>query len=247
MRSFRPTTAVWLLLALAGFCNVGLQVGYGAEASTLPEVKVESGGKARASITYATLCHVKRKVESLNGAGIIVEPVVRARSKGTDVVNISLTIESSVNGEIKVPVDADGVIGDFPITDSLERENPSVVANEPKGTLELALRVRIPVPNSRTFPYSELANGLRQANVVFRREIGLLGFLAAQTRDVELFFPKTAGSKAELVINAKDGPRKFIADQSGKLVLQIDNTLAAENPEVVLSDAPQSIVVDPAK
>jgi len=79
-----------------------------------------------------------------------VEPVIESKGHKPPPTDTSLIIQSQ-NGPINVPVSRDGAVENFPISNELLAENPLVVANQPKGSLDLTLQVRIPAPNQKRF------------------------------------------------------------------------------------------------
>jgi hypothetical protein len=87
-------------------------------------------------------------------------------------------------------------------------ENPLVVANKPKGSLDLALQIRIPIPNQKRFRYSELVAGLQEANHLFRKALGILAIFAAQTKDLTFVFASSGSDRPKVTVLWKSSPEK---------------------------------------
>ncbi len=157
----------------------------------------------------------------------------------------TLTIQSQ-NGPISVPVSRDGAVENFPISTELLAENPLVVSNKPKGSLDLALQIRIPVPNQKRFRYSELVGGLKEANHLFRKALGILAILAPQTKDLTFVFASSGSDRPEVTVLWDGSPETRVADDDGMLTIRI-NESTKENPEVLVSAIPEKILAIPQR
>jgi hypothetical protein len=157
----------------------------------------------------------------------------------------TLTIQSQ-NGPINVPISKDGAVENFPISNLLLAENPLIVSNQPKGSLDLALQIRIPVPNQKRFRYSELVGGLREANHLFRKAMGVLAIFAPQTRDLTFVFASSGNERPQVTVLWNGSPERKVADDDGMLTLRV-NESAKENPEVLVSDIPEKILAIPQR
>jgi hypothetical protein len=124
-------------------------------------------------------------------------------------------------------------------------ENPLVVSNKPKGSLDLALQIRIPVPNQKRFKYSELVGGLKEANHLFRKALGILAIFAPQTKDLTFVFASSGSDRPEVTVLWNGSPETRVADD-GMLTIRI-NESAKENPEVLVSAIPQKILAIPQR
>ncbi len=145
---------------------------------------------------------------------------------------LTMTIQSKA-GPIEVPVAEDNSFA-LPLTPALRDENPSVVTNQPKGSLTLQVGVRILLPPTTQYAYSEFANGVAQANAMTKRFAGVL-WLFAQTAD-SLILRFHRPERQMLRIAASDGPLTLIADDSGTIFVRLDKKLAEENPMMELSE-----------
>ena len=165
---FAPTT-IATLLGLAG-------VGFG-DSNILPPVSVDGDATVKTSKSYKFCCAAVREVNDVREDRFFAELLIESRGHKLAPADITVTIQSHT-GAINVPVSRDGAIQNFPISGDLLAENPLVVANQPKGSLELGLQIRIPVPNQKRFKYSDLVAGVKEANHLVRKATGILGMFA---------------------------------------------------------------------
>jgi len=157
------------------------------------------------------------------------------RPDGGNLVSRPLTITIlSKNGRIDVPVGADNSFA-IPISDDLSEENPTVVTNQPKGSLSLQVGVRILLPQTTRYAYSEFWLGIQQANAMTKRFAGMMRWLFSQSAD-SLILRFNRPERQMLRIAASDGALTLIADDSGTIFVRIDKKLVEENPMMELSE-----------
>jgi hypothetical protein len=125
-------------------------------------------------------------------------------------------------------------------------ENPLVVSNKPKGSLDLALQIRIPVPNQKRFRYSEPVAGLKEADHLFRKAMGILAILAPQTKDLTFVFASPGSDRPEVTVSWNGSPETKVADDDGMLTLRV-NESTKEDPEVLVSEIPEKILAVPQR
>jgi hypothetical protein len=145
---------------------------------------------------------------------------------------LTMTIQAKT-GPIEIPVGEDNSFA-IPIDDRLKDENPTVVTNQPKGTLSLQVGVRILLPPTTHFAYSEFADGIRQSNAMTKRFAGMM-WLFSQTAD-SLILRFRRPERQMLRIAAPDGALTLIADDSGTIFVRLDKKLIEENPMMELSE-----------
>ena len=121
-----------------------------------------------------------------------------------------------------------------------------VLSNKSKGSLDLALQIRIPVPNQKSFRYSELVAGLKEANHLFRKAMGILAILAPQTKDLTFVFASSGSDRPEITVLWNGSPETKVADDNGMVTLRV-NESAKENPEVLMSENPEKILAVPQR
>src|ERR1700742_1757126 len=146
LNSFAPI-AIAASLGLAGLAS--------GDSTILQPVRVEGDTAKMATQSYKFCWTAMREVNGMREDRFFAEPIVESKGHKLAPADTTLTIQSQ-NGPINVPVSRDGAVEDFPISTELLAENPLVVSNKPKGSLDLALQIRIPVPNQKRFRYSEL-------------------------------------------------------------------------------------------
>jgi len=154
---------------------------------------------------------------------------------GGNLVSRPLTITIlSKTGRINVPVGTDNSFA-IPMSDELRDENPTVTTNQPKGSLTLQVGVRILLPQTTRYAYSEFWLGIQQANQMTKRFAGLVrGFFSESADSLVLRFAQP--ERQMLRIAAPDGPLTLIADDSGTIFVRIDKKLVEENPMMDLSE-----------
>jgi len=161
-------------------------------------------------------------VQSLrpDGGNLVIRPLV-------------ITILSK-NGRIDVPVAADNSFA-IPITDELRDENPTVLTNQPKGSLSLQVGVRVLLPQTTRYAYSEFWLGVQQANQMTKRFAGMMRWLFAEAAD-SLILRFNRPERQMLRIAAEDGPLTLIADDSGTIFVRSDKKLVEQKPMTELSE-----------
>ena len=172
MNSFAPI-AIAASLGLAGLAS--------GDSTILQPVRVEGDTAKMATQSYKFCWAAMREVNGMREDNFFAEPIVESKGHKVAPADTTLTIQSQ-NGPINVPVSRDGAVENFPISTELLAESPLVVSIKPKGSLDLALQIRIPVPNQKRFKYSELVGGLKEANHLFRKALGILVILAPRLK-----------------------------------------------------------------
>lgn len=156
------------------------------------------------------------------------------RPDGGNLVTRPLTMTVlAKSGAIDVPVAEDNSFA-LPLSEQLKDENPTVVTNQPKGTLSLQVGVRILLPQATHYGYSEFALGIAQANAMTKRFAGMLWLFSKTADSLILRFRRP--ERQMLRIAASDGALTLIADDSGTIFVRLDKKLAEENPMMELSE-----------
>ena len=200
-----------------------------------------AAGAASAADEYATLPYSSMIANALTFLGMAVGErdrlalVQSLRPDGGNLVIRPLTITIlSKSGKIDVPVGADNSFA-IPISDALRDENPTVITNQPKGSLSLQVGVRILLPQATRYAYSEFWLGIQQANMMTRRFAGVMRWLFADSAD-SLVLRFRRPERQMLRIAASDGALTLIADDSGTIFVRIDKKLVEQNPMMELSE-----------
>lgn len=150
----------------------------------------------------------------------------------------------SKSGKIPLNISPDGDIA-VPLRDDLLAEDPWLITNQPKGTMQLNWQAGLARSVVR-----QMTNSIHY------------GLVMRATRDCEdvqakmrQFFPDapklvmsglklifSPGTKpAALVIHAKSGDRKLEADAGGELIVPLDESLLEEDPLMTLSAPPAKV------
>jgi RNA polymerase sigma factor (sigma-70 family) len=182
----------------------------------------------------------------------VVRVLIESKNKNVHPADIHLTIESAVKGPIPVQLDKDGQVVNFPHDPELRRENPRVVTDQPKGSMNLTLTTFLPKPEGLTFPYRRLGDELAEVNkaITSANSMILAGYAGelppykVKVQGVIFVFPKTSAGNARVEIAASSGRKEFVADGGGRVRLKVDAALVAENPQVTLSEPPQYMMPD---
>jgi hypothetical protein len=229
------TTVTLMALAVTGF----------GDDNTLPPVRVDGVATKTASKSYKFCWSAIREVNGVREDRFFAEPIIEAKGHKLVPADTTLTIQSQ-NGAIDVRVSRDGAVENFPISNELLAENPLVVVNKPKESLDLTVQIRIPVPNQKRFKYSELVAGLKQANHLFRKALGILGIFAPQTKDLTFVFASASTVRPAVTVLWKGSPKTTIGDDDGMLAIRIDES-TKEDPDVLVTEIPEKIVAIPQR
>lgn len=197
-----------------------------------------------AVIPYKKMDDLCQFADGVDQTKLMVRVFVSSKNKAVHPSDISLAIQSAAKGTIPVPVSTNGQILNFPHQKELRRENPPIIANQPKGTLNLSIGGGLAIPDDLTFRYRRLGDAVAEANKAIKAQAGMLSLLAPKAQGVIFFFPKTSAGKAKVEIAPAAGRRAYTADENGQIKLKLEKTLLAENPEVKASEKPQLIMPD---
>ena len=141
---------------------------------------------------------------------------------------------------IPIPVKPDGAFS-LPISDDLLKENPDIVADQPRGTLEADITFKgNPAPQM-----PDAIGDLQRYESLFLLEDvkqQLAKALAEQTADsvlsrtvvVAYLIPKRDPGTAQVVIEAAKGAIRVLRETNGTFRLARDPLLASENPWVLM-------------
>ena len=196
-----------------------------------------------AVIPYKAMNDLCQIASSADQSKLMVQVFVASTNKAVRPTDIVLTIESSGQGKIPVQISTNGQIIDFPHRKELVRENPPIVANQPKGTLNLFIGYQIPL-EGLSFRYARLGHATAEANKMIKSQAGMASVLAPKARGVMFVFPKKSSEPAKVTILTAAGRKEFVADKEGRVKLKLEESLLSENPEVQLSEKPDVVLPD---
>lgn len=197
-----------------------------------------------ATVPYAQLDRFFQIAQELDQSKLQVRVYLYSHNPAVRPEDILLTIQSATKGMIPVHVATNGEILNFPVQKDLSQENPPIVVNQPKGTMQILLSANIPLPDGLTFQYSHLSDGAAEANRMIGEQAGMMSFMAPKSDGVVFYFKKSSAGKATVTISSLTGPQTLTADGKGQIKLKIDDSLTKENPEVQLSEKPLQVMPD---
>jgi len=146
---------------------------------------------------------------------------------------------------VPVPVTEDGVV-QIPLNREWADANAMVVSNQPKGTLNLGVKLRISAS-------LDVKNGVQKYRQLFLAADVILRVaeemakaegetLPEEARDLDFIIPlETGNDQAEVRVLAKEGPIVYRANDQGVVSIPFRFPLFRENPEVEVPDGTASI------
>ena len=196
--------------------------------------------QTNAVIPYQTVDQLWQIAADTDQTKLAVHVFIQANRRTT---NLTATIQSA-SGNIPLELGEGGRILKFPHTPELVRENPPIIANQPKGTMGLTLSGELVMPDGLTFRYARLGEGVAEANRMIKSQAGWFSLLAPKAQGVGFFFPKTNAVRAKIKIQSATGSKQFTADEHGLIKIKLEKSLLTENPEVMLSEKPLRVMPD---
>lgn len=193
---------------------------------------------------YAKMEEVWQKTDTIDRKKLVVLTQVGSSNKAVKPSEIVMTIKSSA-GPIPIHLGPDGDVLDFPRTEALRQENPVIETNQPKGTLSLSMAIGLPVPDSLTFPYARIAEGIAEGDRAVKSQAGIVSLVVPSLKAAVVYFPASGAGKATVEIASVSGKKVLKADASGQVKLMLDPKLAVENPTVRVSARPTRILLSP--
>jgi hypothetical protein len=197
-----------------------------------------------AVIPYKAMDQFWRMAAGVDATKLDFRLFVFSKSNNVPAPAITLMIHSPAKGLIPVPLGTNGQVLHFPDQKELRRENPSIVSNQPKGSLNLVVSLQFPLPDALAFRYARLGEGVAEVNRLIKSQAGLPSLLAPKAQGVIFIFRKADAGKAKVAVAASAGQQEFTADKHGQVKLKLEKSLLSENPQVELSEKPQAMVPD---
>jgi hypothetical protein len=199
---------------------------------------------ANAVIAYKQVDQYCQFADDVDQSKIEIRVCIESTNQGVAPSDIALTIHSATRGNIPVPLGANGLVVHFPHGKELRDENAEIISNQPKGSLRMVVSMRLAMPDALAFRYGRLGDGVAEINRAIKARAGWLSFVTPTAKGVKLHFPKSSAGKARVTIDCASGAKEYVADQSGEIKFKLEKPLLAENPEVKLSEKPESIIPD---
>ncbi len=205
-------------------------------------VRIPAGyAQEKATVPYARIYDAFQRAESVRTKDVRVAIAVASKSEAVPPGVVSLTIQAK-SGARKLHVDPDGEIHGFPMTAKLLQENPPVVSNQPKGSLQIGGGLFFNGSAATTYRYRKLSDLLAAGNAVSKKRAGFFSLVAPQAKSVLFVFFRHTGQT--LTVHAKSAPQTLKANEKGEIALRIDPALLGENPTVRLSEKPSKVLPD---
>jgi hypothetical protein len=156
-------------------------------------------------------------------------------------------IQASIDaksGRIPVPIGANGSIS-VPEREDLLAEDPWIIVNQPKGSMELNWHAGLSPALARNLTnfihYGPLMRAVRECDDVQEK---MRQFFPAAPR-LTMVGLKIAFRQpdAAVIIHTKSGPRKLPSDALGELLIPLDEDLLAEDPLMTLTATPAAVEI----
>ena len=191
-------------------------------------------------LPYAAIHKVVSRAQKVKHPRLRAVVTLESTAKGAKAKEITLVIQAK-SGPINVPVGPNGEIRNFPITPELLKENPPVLSNQPKGTSRLQVGLEAIVPDGLTYSYRELAQLLDDANAEMKKQAGMLSIMLPRAKALSFQF---RGGGKETVTIKRNEPQVLTADANGVVRVEVDKAVAAQDPQVVVSEKPVKVLVN---
>jgi hypothetical protein len=150
------------------------------------------------------------------------------------------------SASIPVAIGADGIFS-VPMREDLLAEDPWILVNQPKGTMQLNWHAGLSPSMARQLTnnihYGPLMRAVRDCDDV---QEAMRQFFPSAPRltavGLKLTFRSSAISAAA-IIHAKTGDRRLPADTLGELIIPLDGDLLEENPVMTLTQSPIAVEI----
>ena len=195
----------------------------------------------KATVPYAKIYDAFQRAGSVRTKDVRVAIAVASKNEAVPPGAVRLTIQAK-GGARKLRVDPDGEIHGFPLSAKLLKENPPVVSNQPKGSLQLGGGLFFNVSPATTYRYRKLYALLEAGNAASKQRAGFFSLVAPQAKSVLFVF--FHGTGQTLTVRAKSGVQTLRANEKGEIALRLDPALLPENPTVRLSAPPSKVLPD---
>lgn len=197
----------------------------------------------RAELSYLVLCQMTQ-LDFRNTTGLtnqFVRFTAASENPNVSVADIIIFIDST-SGRIPLPLGTNGVFS-LPITPSLVRENPKIIANQPKGSMLLKAEVTLSDGSTRNekglIRYSTLfvvekirtqaVSDLTELKKQYQVDGAMAGPIVIHLR------AKTDADTAQVTILSKSGDIPVKPIESGHFQLSFDPNLMKEDPWIQMS------------
>lgn len=211
----------WYLCVVGGLGSIMLAFA-GVAMTAAPE---------HGSLSYMALYQALRPaLEARKFDRLLAITNVQSKLAGVSPSAIQLEIHSR-SGVRKLRIDAHGNF-ELPVNDDLMAENPTVVSNQPKGSLTLSVTMTLKPFHTLRVPYREIALGLAQA----RQALGIASENGnAMISGLEVRFQ--SGRVATVILRGAS-EQLLMTDAAGTVVIRDSSEWRHEDAEVEFSEQP---------
>jgi hypothetical protein len=199
-----------------------------------------------ANLPYRSLCQMVR-LDFTKTTGLTNELVslkIGSKNPKVELKDIAMFIDS-ISGHIPLVIDTNGVMA-LPISKELIKENPDVVANQPKGSMTMEVSMAFGgklktsiakrkgmIRYSGLFIVETMKTQMRNELTELNKEDDIDS--ALQTATVVHLQAKTDLESSHVTILAKQGDIKITPVKPGRFVMHFNPKLMKENPWIRLS------------
>jgi hypothetical protein len=170
---------------------------------------------------------------------------MRSRLPNVNYSDIKASIEAKA-GAIPVVLGPEGVFS-VPVRDDLLAEDPWILVNQPKGSMELNWHAGLAPSVARQMTngihYGPLMRAVRECDEV---QEAMRQFFPTAPRltaaGLKLTFRSSAIAPA-VIIHSKAGDRRLAADTLGELIIPVDGDLLEEDPVLTLTETPVAVEI----
>ncbi len=221
--------AFFLGLLLVSFGGAGFAQKEGSTAETFSGRSLDYSGLAR--LPYQHLIKIAQSDARSKPEADSYKLRIQSRNESVESSDITLFLNLR-EGPIALVVDNDGFV-EVPHTKELLAANPDLIANQPRGSLNIYVDLEVPKVTAPDFSegklrYKELFRPLVQIQDEMRKVDPTFG-LAGQQFVLEL-----ETGEEPVKITRELGARTFRPNASGKVYMIMEAYLFEENPEVTL-------------
>tara|TARA_R110002096_G_scaffold54841_11_gene141366 strand:- start:2300 stop:3067 length:768 start_codon:yes stop_codon:yes gene_type:complete len=230
---------VLLVAILFGGVNASHLCAQEGEGSVMPKTPETLSGKPRnysnlARLPYRQLISIAQSDSSSKPEAESYKLNIKSRNTLVTSSDIELFLDLE-KGPLVLVVDNDGFV-EVPHTEALIEANPDLVANQPKGSLNIFVKLEIPLVEPAEIKdgkvaYQELFRPLIQIQKEMQKVDPTFGLTGQQQFILEV---TTGGDPVK--ITRELGSRSFQPNEDGKVYMIMESYLYEENPEVQIPE-----------
>ena len=197
-----------------------------------------------AKLPYEQLYQVQKVQGELTRTYTNLHVALRMQSTDLKVKSSDLDVFiDSKKGRMPVKIDADGSFS-IPMRSDLEEENPPIITNQPRGSMQLDWKVGMNASRmTNVMSYRFLMQPVKDCSAVQERMREVFPS-APKLKMVGLKLIYDRIKKVSLVtVSSKSGDKKLQADEGGEILIPLEPSLLEENPTVTLQQMPAKVEI----